>query len=344
MGKAVITEQYLKDIADAIRAKNGSSASYTPSQMAGAISAIEGGGTSGDVIISSDVPWSVSVTNPAHTVITSTPQAFLHTSNDTYTPRMKTVENIAVDTGYTPGRIIKTADETNHVISVTGEPAQEIAGMVQNGWGVVYQGADGSFYSDADYSQLISNPRGKILVAGMQNSDMSDLSSWFLGNDMTDLKNNFVTVACDYFLSGFLISSIEMNNLGVVGNYSFNSVNNIQEFVLPSLTVAGRSAFSNNMSLTTALFPSLSIVGNSFLNNNPALTTVRVGNLEAFPDDAFNGSPNIIFLMINADHVVPFPNAKNVLANECIVHVPENLVQAYATHADWATFTITSVS
>lgn len=33
-----ITEQYLTDIADAIRVKNGSSAEYTPAQMAGRIS------------------------------------------------------------------------------------------------------------------------------------------------------------------------------------------------------------------------------------------------------------------------------------------------------------------
>lgn len=37
MAKVLVTEAYLNDIADAIRAKNGGSATYKPGQMAGAI-------------------------------------------------------------------------------------------------------------------------------------------------------------------------------------------------------------------------------------------------------------------------------------------------------------------
>lgn len=44
MSRALITEGYLTDIADAIRAKNGSSDTYTPPQMAAAIAAIPTGG------------------------------------------------------------------------------------------------------------------------------------------------------------------------------------------------------------------------------------------------------------------------------------------------------------
>ena len=44
MSRAMITESYLTDIADAIRAKNGSSDTYTPPQMAAAIEAIPTGG------------------------------------------------------------------------------------------------------------------------------------------------------------------------------------------------------------------------------------------------------------------------------------------------------------
>lgn len=45
MAKVTITEQYLEDIADAIRSKSSSSTTYTPSQMAAAILAIPTGGT-----------------------------------------------------------------------------------------------------------------------------------------------------------------------------------------------------------------------------------------------------------------------------------------------------------
>ena len=45
MAKVSITEQYLEDIADAIRSKSSSSTTYTPPQMAAAILAIPTGGT-----------------------------------------------------------------------------------------------------------------------------------------------------------------------------------------------------------------------------------------------------------------------------------------------------------
>jgi hypothetical protein len=43
MTQALVTEQYLSDIADAIRAKGGTSAALRPGQMAGAIAAIPSG-------------------------------------------------------------------------------------------------------------------------------------------------------------------------------------------------------------------------------------------------------------------------------------------------------------
>ena len=44
MSKVIVTEQYLEDIADAIREKTGSASTYTPSEMAEAILTISGGG------------------------------------------------------------------------------------------------------------------------------------------------------------------------------------------------------------------------------------------------------------------------------------------------------------
>lgn len=48
MPQVLVTEQYLEDIADAIRAKNGSGNTYTPAQMAGAIEDIN---TAGEVVL-----------------------------------------------------------------------------------------------------------------------------------------------------------------------------------------------------------------------------------------------------------------------------------------------------
>jgi len=51
MAKVLVTEQYLSDIADAIRAKLGVSDTYTPAQMAGAIESI-----GGEVVLQADMP------------------------------------------------------------------------------------------------------------------------------------------------------------------------------------------------------------------------------------------------------------------------------------------------
>lgn len=53
-----IKRQTLQDIADAIREKNGSSDTYTPSEMANAIRGIEGGG--GELSDLSLIGWNVS--------------------------------------------------------------------------------------------------------------------------------------------------------------------------------------------------------------------------------------------------------------------------------------------
>lgn len=45
MAKVLISDQYLEDIADAIREKNNTNNTYTPAQMASAISSISAGGT-----------------------------------------------------------------------------------------------------------------------------------------------------------------------------------------------------------------------------------------------------------------------------------------------------------
>jgi len=54
MGKAVISQEYLEDIADAIRSKLSSQSTYYPSEMADAIASIEGGGTASELVENPD--------------------------------------------------------------------------------------------------------------------------------------------------------------------------------------------------------------------------------------------------------------------------------------------------
>ena len=65
MTKVMVTESHLEDIADAIRAKNGSQATYKPGQMAAAISAIPTGGITPAGTINITQNGTVDVTNYA---------------------------------------------------------------------------------------------------------------------------------------------------------------------------------------------------------------------------------------------------------------------------------------
>ena len=87
MSRALITEAYLTDIANAIRAKNGSSDTYTPPQMAAAIQAIPTGITpTGTVNITQNGNHDVTQYASANVNVQPNLQSKTATENGTVTP------------------------------------------------------------------------------------------------------------------------------------------------------------------------------------------------------------------------------------------------------------------
>lgn len=226
MSKVILTAQYLTDIADAIRRKNHQTASYTPSQMAPAIDALEG-----DTVVQGAGPWTITVTNPTHTYITSTPEAFIAPKGGAYSPRLRTKENIVMDTGYLPGRILKSADAQTNVISVTAEPATEIEGMINDGWALVYMDENGYYYSDSACSQLLTVLTGKVAVAGMPGGESEDLNQVGIGPSL-EYRNDFTQ--------------------SVRFNMAFNEA--LVSCSFKNLTTAGDSLLSGCSALTSVRF------------------------------------------------------------------------------------------
>lgn len=83
MSKVLVTESYLEDIADAIREKNGTQNTYTPAQMATAISNISGGG--GSSSSSMNVQAYIGQANTSQNTYTATDLTLTVAKTGTYT-------------------------------------------------------------------------------------------------------------------------------------------------------------------------------------------------------------------------------------------------------------------
>lgn len=108
MSKVLVTESYLEDIADAIRSKNGLTDTYTPAEMASAISDISDGGT--PTLQSKTVTYT-----PTTTAITDTITA--DSGYDGLDEVDVTVNAVASGTAGTPTATKGTV--SNHSVSVT---------------------------------------------------------------------------------------------------------------------------------------------------------------------------------------------------------------------------------
>ena len=197
--------------------------------------------SSGNVIIQSADAWGIQVTQTAHQTITATPRFTTVEENGKYRSNFSADVSISANTGYSPGAIKKGTDSANHMITVTASAAEEIAGMVEDGWAKVYE--DGAiFYSDDAYTTRLSSLSGDILVAGMKSGNL-DFSSYLNDNKaLTKFKNRFLTSAGEYLLNGCTsLTSVDLGNLTSAGNYLLSGCSSLTSVDLGNLTSAGKA-------------------------------------------------------------------------------------------------------
>ena len=293
MGKVLVTESYLTAIGDAIRNKNGTTATYTPSQMANAIRNIKSNitYTTGDLKVVSPDAWSFKITQTAHQTITASPKSSLIDNSDgTYSPAIDADFSISPDTGYVPGTIQRGADKSTKTYNITASQAEEIAGMIENGYAKVYE--DGTkFYSDEKYTTQLSTLSGNILVAGMKNPDMSGVaffSSLLYGNNnLIKFKNTFVTKGgSDNFLSHCSsLESVDLPNLTSAGNNLLSYCSSLESVDLPNLTSLGGSSFSYCDKLKYVYLRSTTMCtlkGGTYLSNSNTCFYVPASLIESY--------------------------------------------------------------
>jgi hypothetical protein len=258
--KGLVSKSALTAIGDAIRAKNGSTTKYKPSEMAAAISNLKGG----DFTVATSDKFNFRVVQSANQTIHSTPAGKTVSNSDgTVSLALTDTTTISPNTNYIPGTIQRSYDDSTHTYTVTATDAEPIDGLVQDGWSVVYQKnpSDGHFYSNADYTGT-ANPnealQGNILVGGMQSySDSSSLAYPNIADKILKFKNTFITSAG----AGFLADCTSLTNVE-----------------LPNLTEVGEECLGHSM-ITSVELPNLTRAGAYLLNGCPNLRSVELPKL-----------------------------------------------------------------
>lgn len=258
--KGLVSKSALTAIGDAIRAKNGSATKYKPSEMAAAISELQGG----DFTVATSDKFNFKVVQSANQVINSTPAGKI-VSNSDGTVSLTLTDNttISPNTNYIPGTIQRSYDDSTHTYTVTATNAEPISGLVQDGWSVVYQKnpSDSDFYTNADYTGMANTNealQGNILVGGMQSYSNSSTSSYpSRANKILKFKNIFITSAGDSFLGNCTsLTYAELPNLTKVGKYCLSQTA-ITSVELPNLTKAGINLFMECDNLRSVELPKL---------------------------------------------------------------------------------------
>lgn len=261
--------------------------------------------TTGDLQVVSPDNWLYNIVQTANQTISGTPSAKIVVHNNgTYSSAISFNAKITPNTGYVPGTIKKSPDKANHVYTITATAAEEIAGMVENGYAKVYEDGVG-FYEEDNYRDELYGLAGDILVAGMKNTDLSNENFYSMvssNNNITKFKNTFITGAGNNLLSNCsnltladlpnlesagdslldscsALTSANLHNLKRAGMNFIDGCTNLTSVDLTSLESAGNSVLGYCDYLTSVNLPNLTSVGNGLLNTCPSLTSVNLPNL-----------------------------------------------------------------
>ena len=296
--KGLVSKSALTAIGDAIRAKNGSTTKYKPSEMAAAISELK----TGDFAVVTSDKFTYKVVQSANQIITSTPVGkSINNQDGTISLALTDDTTVSPNTNYIPGTISRSYDDDTHTYTVTATDAEPIDGLVQDGWSVVYQKIPSStmFYSKADYTGSYASGdslQGNILIGGMQevSANKNSYSYPQYTKKITKFKNNFITSASKSLLASCSsLTSVELPNLTSAGDHTLTSCSSLTSVELPNLTNADGSLLRVCSSLTSAKLPRLISAGNYLLENCQDLTSVELPNLASAGDDLLNGCSSL---------------------------------------------------
>ena len=314
MSKVLVTESYLTDIGNAIRAKNKSTTKYRPSEMAEAISSIVNSfivGGDPTVVINNGSSWKYSITQKEHENITVNVSSSIVGDNTSgYKTNLIFAPSISTNYGYNAGAIVKAVDEKNHVVHFTTEDAVPIDGLIRDGWAGIYilnsnPNKDSVSYYFNDYNNHSSSRVSEgasienLLILGYYTEDSngnlvaktkSNVAS-FDPSNTGSLKTYQNKYATDVKYRGFdkcpALTSIDIPNATSIGEYAFQNCSALTSIDLRNAINIGEYAFCNCSALTSIDLPNATSIGGYAFYSCSALTSIDIPNATSIGDGAF---------------------------------------------------------
>ena len=156
-----------------------------------------------------------------------------------------------------------------------------------------------------------------------------------------DYSNDRVTSIGEYaFYRCSNLTTADFHVATSIGNSAFYGCSILTAADFPVATSIGEYAFYNCSNLTTVNFPVVTLIGTYAFNNCSKLTTVNFPVVTSIGAYAFQSCTALTTLILrNTDKVATLGKANALSgANNCIIYVPDELVDDYKAATNWSTY------
>lgn len=354
MSKVLVSESYLTDIAKAIRVKNNSTVKYKPNEMSDAIKTLT---LDNSVTIRSNDAWKYAIDSTLeHQFITVKVSGKLTGDSTTgYKGEVIFDPYITNDYGWLAGKITKTVDNTNHVITFSAEAATELSGVLQDGWTPVYI-VNNQYYTTTTPDKIDSLKKvsssdniENLLICGYYNIDKStnklvatepttydSLNPFPSSNTATKkIRDNYMTTISSGFEKRYGINdSLEelyLPNLKSISNSGIYGLAELKVIHIQNIETSCSESISKN-GVSSYYLPKLKIVNGSIFRSDSFLIIYLKDVTSLIVEDS---CPKITLII---DNVTPpefknhfFPDSLTILVPNSAVDTYKNKTASYIT-------------
>ena len=337
MSKVLVTESYLTDIGDAIRAKTKSTTKYKPSEMAKAIDSISGGDST--LVVNSDSAWKYSITQKEHeNVAVDISHELVGDNTSGYRTKLIFTPTISSSYGYNAGAIRKTADEENHIINFTADDVTEVDGLLNDGWAGVYALASGSNSDAVSYYFNDYNSHSSSKVNTDTNIENLLILGYYaedgVGNLIAKTKYNVASYSPSTKTSLKKYQNKYATDVKLNGFYGCSALTSVD---IPNATTIGDSAFSGCTSLTSVNLPNVTSIKTSAFSGCSALTSIDLPSVTSIGSSVFYSANKLETIFLRSKTMCTCTGSQ-ILSPSVVIYVPESLIDSYKTATYWSNY------